>query len=251
MMNKQKNNMELIDQYLKDHLSPEDREDFEDHLKNDPEFRQGFEQHKTLVDGIKLHGRKTLRNKMKGWDDEMIALNDGINNGKKLHSFRWYYAAAAITFLIVSLAIIYSNLDSGYEKVLAAHYQPYIYIPDAQRGEGRASDPNESIFMSYDRGEYKQTITSINEIDEADRTDIMNFLLANSYQAEKEYQNAIQVYEKIIESKSFYLSGAQWYVSLCYLSINQPDKAVPILNELKNSNSSYAPKSKELLMELE
>ena len=107
------------------------------------------------------------------------------------------------------------------------------------------------IFDYYDRGEYSEAIRLIDKISKAERSDLMQFLLANSYQALGEFNHAIPEYKGIISSNSAYIQGAKWYLALCYLSEQKPEEAKVLLNELSVSKSSYAPKSIKLLEDID
>jgi tetratricopeptide (TPR) repeat protein len=250
-MNSQNDIIELIDLYLGNKLDPDERRKFEQDLVDRPEMAEELKGHKLMIDGIRLHGRKILLNKIRAWDEEMGSSGESDISPTKTVAFRWYYAAAAVVILILSIFTLIDPLGDGYEGIVAQHYQPYVYISELKRGEPKTVDPSQLIFDYYDRGEYQETIKLINGIAEADRSDLMQFLLANSYQALDEFKDAIPVYEKIINSNSAYIQGAKWYLALCYLSEQKPDEARTLLDELTVSKSSYAPKSAKLLEELD
>jgi len=86
-------------------------------------------------------------------------------------------------------------------------------------------------------------------------------LLANSPKAllekgSKQYQDnqlkeAIQTFKKIALNNSLiYENKANWYIALCYLKLNKPEAAKPVLRQLRQS-SDYKDKAKIILKNLE
>jgi len=69
------------------------------------------------------------------------------------------------------------------------------------------------------------------------------------------YQNnqlneAIKAFEKVANNSSeVYVQKANWYLALCYLKQNQPGKAKPLLEELKQSGD-YKEKAATVLKQL-
>jgi len=250
-MNSQKEYIEKFDQYLENKLNTDEKEKLKEKLKNDTKLLQEFEEHQKFVDGIKLHGRKQLLNEIEKWDNELDSSDVIDKPERRIGSFRLYYAAAAIIFLVVSAVIIYTNLQTGHENLVAKHYQPYEYIPSTQRGETEARNQKEQIFNLYDQGKYAEVLSMVEEIDESNRTDLLMYLQANAYQALEQHQSAMPIYDQVIAMNTTYAQGASWYLALCHLSEGQSEKAIILLEELQKSNSPYASKAINLLFELE
>ena len=90
----------------------------------------------------------------------------------------------------------------------------------------------------------------INKLEDDQKTEQVNFIMANAYQASNNYLDAIKLYEQIIISGSIYVSSSKWYLALCYLSTNNVELAIPLLEELKGSSTSYSLKAKDILEDL-
>ncbi|NJN26204.1 MAG: tetratricopeptide repeat protein [Cyclobacteriaceae bacterium] len=208
-----------------------------------------FEEYKILADGIKYSGRNELLKKMQDWDEQCAELPRYKGKTEMLNP-RWLAVAATVAFFIVAGISIYSYLDSGYDNLVTSYYQPYNYIPETTRSAGAEENSIEHIFTHYDRGEYVQTIQLINGLPGERKNELTDYILANAYQAVGKYDSAIGIFDKIIADQSVYAAGARWYLALCYLSIEQKQKALPLLEELKASNSSYAQKAGALWEDL-
>lgn len=248
-MSEHQNEIELIEQYLEGSLDEERNKMIEKKISLDEKYAENFKQYKFLIDGIKYSGRKELFTKLKKWDMELsdnIEVESEHSIGK---SFKWYYAAASIILFAVAGFLIYSNLNSGYESVVADYYKPYDYIPEVKRGTKIEENSIEYIFQYYDRGQYIQTIQMINKLEDGLKTVKVNFIMANAYQATDNYVEAIKLYKQIINS-TYYGYGSKWYLALCYLSIENIEQARPLLEELKGLPTSYSRNAKKLLEDL-
>lgn len=248
-----KNFQEKIDKiegYLEGSLDQNGVKEVENALASDKEFQKTFESYKFLVDGIKFSGRKELHEKIKLWDNE---ISDDINlptKNTKLKPFRWYAVAASIVFFAIAGIVISVNLDRGYQGVVADYYKPYDIIPPTVRGENDTQDLLESIYTYYELGKYSKVIESINQLETEQQTDLIKFLLANSYQVAGDYDAAIQLFEKLSTSDTGFKSAAQWYMALCLLSKEEAEKAIPILEELSTSNTFHESDAKSLLEDI-
>jgi len=248
-----KNFQEKIDKiegYLEGSLDQSGLKEVEDALASDKEFQKTFDSYKFLVDGIKFSARKELHEKIKLWDNE---ISDEINlptKSAKLKSFRWYAVAASIVFFIIAGIVISVHLDRGYHGLVADYYKAYDLVPPTVRGENDTQDLLESIYTYYELDKYSKVIESINQLETAQQTDLIKFLLANSYQATGDYDAAIEILEKLSTSDTGYKSASKWYLALCLLSKEEAEKAIPILEELSTSNTFHESDAKSLLEDI-
>lgn len=249
-MSKPQNEIDLIEQYLEGSLDEEKKQLIEKKISKDENFAEEIEQHKLLIDGLKYSERRKLYEKLKTWDLELS--NDFELKPKHMirQPTNWYYGIASIILFISISLLIYSNFYSGYDNLVADYYNPYTYIPGINRGEAIADNSLDHIFKYYDRGDYIQTIQLIDQLEDDQKTEQLNFILANAYQANTNYYYAIKVYEQIINTGSIYVTGSKWYLALCYLSVKHVEQATILLEELKGSATSYSPKAKNLLEDL-
>jgi tetratricopeptide (TPR) repeat protein len=250
-MNDQNYNTDIIEKYLDDQMKPAEKQKFEEELLNDPELKEEIRKHQLLIDGIKLHGRSQLLSKTKEWDAELGAVPNSESSSRTISSFRWYYVAAAIALILVSVAVIYSNLNTGFDRVVAAHYEPYSYIPDTQRSASTEPRSMDAVLQNYERREYAKVIDLVDAMEPSDKTEIVSFLQANAYQATGENSKAIHAFSELANSGSMYATASKWYLALCYLSEKQPDRAIPLVEELMKSRTSFSPKAKKLMKDLD
>ena len=56
----------------------------------------------------------------------------------------------------------------------------------------------------------------------------------------KDYPEAKHSFMKVIDDNdNLFLEDAKWYLALCYLKIQEPEKAADMLDQIKRSESIY------------
>ena len=239
-MSKHQNEIDLIEQYLEGSLDEEKKRIIEEKISMDENYAENFEQYKLLIDGVNYSGRKKLYTKIEEWDMELSGDYEVESEQSSQKPFKWYYAAASIVIFFVTGFLIYFNLNSGYDRIVADYYKTYVYLSDDKRGDNIEKNSIKHIFEYYERGEYIQFIQMINKLEDGQKTDEVIFYIANAYQAIENYDEAIPLYEQvIIKSNSVYGNGSKWYLALCYLSMDKVEQARPLLEELKGLKTSY------------
>jgi len=251
-MKKDQDNIDLIEQYLEGKLDKESMSKVEEHLETDKGFAEQFKTYKFLMDGIKYSGRKELHKSIREWDKELSEIPEETTPLISIKNKRWYYMAASILFFLVVSLVLYSNLNFGYDRLVADYYTRYDHYTNTKRSEKSEISEIEKIIGYYEYGEYQDVINKIIGLDESQKSDATDFILANVYQETGKYDDAIIIYSKVIISgNSPYENASKWYMALCYLSLNQPEQAIPVLQELENLKSSYSIKAKKLLQDLD
>ena len=248
-MKKFKDKIDLFEQYLEGTLEDERVEDFEESLDKNEDFKKEFISYRSLFDGIRYSARRELKTQMDEWDEEMSSSHELNKPDKKERSIGWYYIAASIAFFIVVGTVLFQSLDRGHQRVVAEYYTPFEHISPQTRG-AKTEDNLASIYTIYEIGDYDKTIELINQVASVQRTEKLKFTLANSYQATERYQAAADLFLELTKSGDQYIIESKWYLALCYLSLDQEELAVPLLEELSNMKSARASDALSVLEEL-
>ena len=144
-------NIDQIEQYLEGELEGEGKKEFEESIANDKELANNVQNYTLLMDGIKYSGRRNLHERLKAWDANLPNALEDQKISSETKKIRWYYVAAAFAFFAVVSAVFYASMDTGYEKIVAAHYQPYDHISSTFRGKEDSKNSSDEIFLNYDR----------------------------------------------------------------------------------------------------
>ena len=249
-MKKFENKIDQIENYLEGALSEEEKNEFEASLSGDKELQKMMKGYRTLLDGIKYAGRNDLVEKIQQWESEMPGNFEAGGHAAKERNFYRYFIAAVVVFFLVTTAVVYNRLDNSYQRIVADYYTPYDILPETSRGAKADENSFDHIYRVYDQKRYEETIDLINRMDVASRTDHSKYVLANAYQATGRFDEAVEIYKDLVSSDNIYKSGAQWYLALCYLSKENKDLAVPLLEDLSDSNTSKSSKARAILKEI-
>lgn len=176
----------------------------------------------------------------------------------KVKSMRWLkpalYLAAACIALLLALNI---GINSYSSTSLSKEYFGKTNTPDA--GITLGVDKQEEGRLQFDNGEYEQAIKSFSTItDTSDAYPFSRFLTAYAYMQLNETDQAISIYEEILEAEnnrdsSFfpYIDRSRWFLSIAYLDRDQAQKAKTLLEEIAKDEDHYMhTRAQQLLADL-
>ncbi len=246
--------MEEIDGYLRDELDEQAVENFEDELLANTGLAADVAFHKELdkavseVDVMALranlqHISKAERNR----SSEKLGV--GPPKRKKL---LWYAAASTILF-VIGFSTLMRNKNHTYQQLYTSYYQPYKIGANVSRSVSES--PNElSTALSYmDRGNYPAALNVLKSTptNEQDGFSI-KFYSGVAYQELGEYKNAISSFNDVVQQgDNLLVEQAEWYIGLCYLRIEEREKARAQFRSIVSKNGFYSKQSSKILKQLE
>lgn len=245
-MNHDKMRLEQIEHFLQDELNDAERTEMEKLLHEDDEFRKAFEEYQLLVEGIKYAGRNSLMDTFKSIEERNYRNKPAQ---KPVRSLRKYYIglAASIALLLIS----YMGVERFYfktpEKVAASFFEPYpVLVGGTTRSADEERSSLELAMQLFETEKFVDAIKILERLD-TENQELVNFYLANAYQATGAYNRSITVYRQIIDENGVFKEQAEWYLALAYLSTEQLDLAKDQLVSIKNSGGDYAEKANKVL----
>ncbi len=249
-MNDQKKFADQIDRYIDGMLDEDEKLSLENEMSLDPAFEEEVRKQILMIRGIKRYGRAALAEKIAGWEEE-IQKEDGhrILPAKRIQV--WYYAAAVVAFLIViSASLYFINWSGTNDSLYARYYSPYEFSGIQTRGTESSIKTYNDIMSNYESGNYEQALNLIHTLSPEANTPELLFLSGNAYQASGRIKEAMDIYLQLADKESVFKSGAQWYLSLCFLALDQKYEAAEVLKDLSGTASSYASRAESLLSKI-
>ncbi|MCG8323135.1 MAG: tetratricopeptide repeat protein [Cytophagales bacterium] len=236
-----------VKRYLNGHMDEEERRQFEDRINHDPELARQVDLDQVLLEGIQLHYRGQLKEKLQSLDR-----NDYSRVKPVFPFFKAMTMAAGIIMLMVVGFFIFERKPDT-EALYTSYFKPYYkVISDIERGEVVLSGI-EDPFQLYEAGQYRKA----NELFE-------NLLLENpddyrllfyhglAYLNSGFTSGAIDNLSQVADKDDFLLSAtARWYLGLAYLKENRMDQAIDAFNFLVEKDDGYAARAGEIIKELE
>jgi len=249
MTNHYQNDISLIEKYLEEELNEKDRVRFELRLQEDADFRALFEAHKLLTTGIRANARASLRQQMEDWEKQM----DEHHAGRGGRFRAWWYVAAGIALLIVGLGSFFWIDQDHSGNLVAEHFEPYpaTYGAVQRSGDEPSGKLREAISL-YEQGNYDKAIPVLQTIVEENPDPVIKFYLANAHQANQEPEQAIELYLGLLEGEKGLLQNQiMWYLSLCFIELQDYDSARVYLLRISNEENPYQMRAATILSKLE
>jgi tetratricopeptide (TPR) repeat protein len=144
---------------------------------------------------------------------------------------------AAVIVLFFCLASIYKyssvNNQSFYNKQFSGY----------ELTNNRGQELHEAEVDAYQNNKWNEVISIYNA--GANKSNRQAFLAAMAAMQLSHFQNAITIFENLLNSKSgdtTYLEESEYYLSLAYLMNHEGNKAIQMFNKIKaNPNHTYYP----------
>lgn len=159
---------------------------------------------------------------------------------------KWYWAAASITLFSGTAYFSIQKRTTQPEYLFNQYYevwQPALITRSAN------SNVQKQILMNFEQGNYNKVLMLIETIPAEEQNDAKLILTKGCALMEiEEYNKAIVEFEKF-NTKDFtlYTDASNWYKALCYIKLQQLNKAMIILNNIVIYKSAYSDDAKKLL----
>ena len=222
----------LIDDYLEDKMSPEDRKLFENLIKDNPRYQAELAQQEKGKAVVKLVEQRSQR----------IPTN-----------FKSWPFAAAIAFVVAfSGYLFWITLGTGPgERLYAKHYQ----TPPNQTTEGMFGTTETNLkteaFQAYDAKDFKKAAALFEKISFESDSDYL-FLYHGICQLELgRPEKAIPLLNRVGPSSGTASKEvAAWFAAMGYFKLNMLDKGKQSLQATASSPNSYQDQAKTILESL-
>jgi predicted Zn-dependent protease len=237
--------MELIERYLNDELSAEERKQAEQRMSFDPEFKRKLEVFREFQQ-MYSEESQSFRTLLKEVDEEYQQDRKPKNS---------YWLIAASVSLIGLLAAAYFLFLSPAPQPEELYAQNFSLPADnlTVRGDEDQQLLNEAMVLYSDR-QFDEALQRFDawEAQHTDSIPVM-FYSAISQMALGEMKPAITQLRAITLDRSAnasYSAASHWYLALAYLKAKQVSEARSLLQDLAGVSSSYATKARNLLDQL-
>jgi tetratricopeptide (TPR) repeat protein len=189
-------------------------------------------------------GKNTKRPEMRGIRS---ALSFKLKN-------RFWYAVAASVVVFIGINIFFYDHSNTNSKIYSEFYQPAVCSSGTTRSRTNAEELilNQALTM-LNKKEYDEALKLFSDIlDKDNKNSAAIFYTGTIYQMKGQYADAIQLYSKVAENEdNLFTEQSNWYIGLCYLKIDQRDKAIDQFKKISAGNGYYRQQSISILEKLE
>ncbi len=246
-MNRDKNDIDLIDKYLREELSGNTLQDFEHRLATDMEFAQQVDWHKRLVSGIKKQSQRELKSYLQSLEGR-----ESTTDEKKTVPLNyWKFAIAASVILLMIAAFWVYLFRPAPQDLFAQYYQPYPNVETTVERNEQDTDAYTQAFQWYEDGQYDKAATAFEHLLSSDNQTEAVYFYAGLTALERNLPKAaLTHFENIITNpENKYYQQALWYAALAAIKQKDINRAKAYLQTLSDKGGFYENKAEQLLAE--
>ncbi|MFO8129662.1 MAG: tetratricopeptide repeat protein [Bacteroidales bacterium] len=240
----------LIDRKINNELNPDELRKLDKLFENDDHLRDDVALHQEIDEAISETNVLELRQNLNNIH-EQTQNPERKTLVRSLFRSKLHRIAAAAFFLVFIFGSISLYFMNGDEPVSNDNLFRIYYQPDAAlliRGQAENKMLIEG-FQKYENRDYTNALALFNKLLAQDPDNIpVQFYAGISNIETGKYRNALKPFNHIInDDQNLYQDKAMWYSGLCYLKLNETDKAFAIFKNISTSNSAYKYKAKNIL----
>jgi tetratricopeptide (TPR) repeat protein len=238
------NTEQHIQKYIANQLSEADKQEFENKLMSDPDFKLAYEEHQDIVMAYRLFEAETLKTKFQELEEKEYKQENAKFSMSKL----WYVAVASVLIIGFFYTTKQSNSAGDLYNSNFSVY-PNTYLPVT-----RGNNDNTSLqaFVAYENKDFEVAEKAFESILEKNENPNIRFYYALSLLNQDKFNLALAQLNQLDVDSSDYKPEILWYSSLIYLhqeNVENAKKQLKKLNSLKTKFKSE--ETKQLLKDLE
>jgi tetratricopeptide (TPR) repeat protein len=235
-------NLDLIEKYLNEELSANERSEFEQLQKSDADFAEEVQV------AVTINADFNVKQKMR-WQGLLNEQGNVVKETpvRKLaprSSINWIRNIAAVFILGLGLSMAWLMFSSPEAGELADEQLMEIYVEPESFMNDRDVDSNwKNAIAAYEEGQFSIAVAAIERSIEknSEKLDQKNFYLGLSYLYEDvpNYDKAIShlAKSKELNSSSLFAPKANWFMALAYLKQGNIKEAKALLQLVIDENS--------------
>ena len=231
----QSDNEKLID-YLDKQLNTEESAAMESALQHDIELNREFMYLNFAIDTVRLDAisRKVASIRQLQGKEQIVA-TPAPGLLRNLHKISLRAAAVIVLFLIVATIYKYASVSNQtfYRKQFSGY----------ELSNSRGQEIHEAESDAYQNNKWSEVISIYKA--GAIKSNQQSFLAGMAEMQLSHFQNAVNIFENILNSKSgdtSYMEESEYYLSLAYLMNHDGNKAIQMIRKIKaNPNHTYYP----------
>lgn len=231
-------NIDLIDRYFKNSLSPKDQKLFNELLQNDPEFKEEFVFQKDLKKVLSSIQNDELKSTLSNFEEVADKRSYFFSIPKK-----WLVAASIMLVFALGLWGVKSTFYPSNEALYAEYFQadentvvPIVRGEEIHSIEYRA-------FVAYEEENHHKAINLFNSISNPEQTYIL-YYKALCYMSLDKFEEASNLMNQVVEKGALenefsnFETRAHWYMALAHIKMGNNTEAIDELNRVIDQQNS-------------
>jgi TolA-binding protein len=194
---------------------------------------------------------------------DIISLRNKLSNIEKLRAVpipekktrKSVYLKSAVVVAIIVLTgslAFFPGRNLNNDEILSRYYKEYKPASSQRSLEKNTNDNFTQAKEYYESHDYKNAALYFSKVVESNPKDMSATLLNGiSNYEDKKYREAKQSFGIVInDNKNLFVDQAQWYLALCYLQTDENDKAIKLLETIRNEGGFYSKDAKKIIRKI-
>lgn len=240
----------FIERYNAGEMDEAEKEWFRKELRNNEKLRMEVELRSRTDAVLKNQDLMKLRNKLNAIEKQR---QEPVPVRKTSRAAITKYAAAIAGLIIIGSIALLSSRKMGNDEILSRYYKPYEVVSNSRSDELTLTPDYYKLAVEYyNIRDYRNAARYFNMVLENDPENMQTELLNGISNFENQnYPAAKGSFVKVIDDNdNFYIDQAQWYLALCYLKTDEPEKAVEQLAIIGKSKTVYRKEARKIMRSL-
>jgi tetratricopeptide (TPR) repeat protein len=250
--------IDRIQKYLDGEMKGDELKKFKDDLQKDPELVQELDLHRSLDGIILTQDEERFRKKLdEAYKEYKIksAGNDNPKPSRKKEKQRLYIAVSFAAGFILAIIVYVSGIrkesnDSIFNKYLIS----YTGEQSSRNLHSSLSSPDtiERAINLYNQNNYSEASQLFNQILQASPENTeAQFYNGLCFIYLNEFERAITSFDKVLNRPyNYFQEYSKWYLVMCYVRTNQNETAKILLQEIASGNGFFSNDAKKVLRKL-
>ena len=264
-MNKHNLHIDLIEKYLENSLDKEEVELFNTTLENDEEFVRDLNDMEVLIAGIKKAAAKTsIEEKLERFHQSNKKTEETHEKKtiirylsfERINRFHATIAASIAILLVASVTFFNINPTPSHQKLYTQYYAPFENYGNKRSADIQAQNYWQLALAYYDYEKYDSALVYFERMQASNFKGTIKYPSFSLYKGNTlmklgRHDEAAVIFQKMMDRDDGMVMHAKWYLSMCYLYENNPDKLLPLLEEIAEVKASaYHDKAQEIINQL-
>jgi len=255
--------LKLMEDYLENRLSEEERHTFEKELELDSDFKKSFSVYKKMngfyneeswylskKDDISLENIKSIYN-----ETEFTVFANRLEEFKQKRKLKLKRKILYITSIAAAMALLIISGNYFFTDSLSTSELYTTYYSENDLPSLTVQDDNENTLAKaeylYRKQNYMEALKLFKQAEQDQYNPKLSIYLALSYSALNKYGDALMELDTLQQSSTIDSDKAYWFKALIYLKQDNREKSIEYLNRLTKDPTNFNyDKAKELLLKL-
>ncbi len=249
-MKKKLNYQAFIDKFLNGEMEGEELQWFRGEMEVNPRLSEEVRLQQEVSEAIVDEDVMELRDQMSRlFDSDRRTIKE--ESGKRVSPTVVKLAAAsmiAVLMAIASLFHFYGHNDAT-EDLFSMHYETYDGVMNVRSGDAHVDEIMTGAIMKYENGKFEEAASMFEDVLKADPGNVASrFYAGISHMETERYQKASGMLTEVIDhNDNLFVENARWYLGLCYLKMENPEKAREQFGSLAEGEGFYSDEAAKIL----